>query len=207
MMDKLEEMHFFTTPVYVVQKPDFLQSVKSVSDKYIAEAKKNKKKNYVVLMTGTYAHEPEIADFARYVSQTAWNILASQGYAMDNMVTFFMEMWTQEHNNMSSMETHVHGRGSQISAFYFLDVPKNSCKLMIHDPRSAKVIISLPEASAEKITNASQQIVLTPQNGTLIFTNAWTPHSFSKNFSKETMRFVHMNLSVSMAPQEAAEVL
>ena len=207
-MDQLEEMHYFTTPVYVVRKPEFLPVVKSVSDRYIEQSKARKKKdNYVVLMTGTYSHEPEIAEFAQYVSQTAWNILAAQGYAMDTLVTYFTEMWTQEHNFLSSMETHVHGRGAQISAFYFLDVPKNSCKLVIHDPRPGKVIISLPDTHTDAVSAASNQIVFTPEAGMLFFANAWVPHSFTKNLSRESLRFVHMNLSVAVVPEDKVEVV
>lgn len=197
-MDKLEEMHYFATPVYVVDKPEFIDAVRTVSSRY-EEASRERKKSadYVNLMTSSYSHEPELEAFSQYVSQTAWNILASQGYAMDDMVTFFTEMWTQEHNHLSSMETHVHGAGCQISAFFFVDVPEKSCKLVVHDPRPGKVIINLPEKDASKITLGGSQIVFTPRAGTIIFINAWLPHSFTKNMSNESMRFVHMNLSVA----------
>ena len=198
-MDKLEEAHYFASPIYVVKKPEFLGAVRTVSTRY-EEASREGSKG-ATLMTGTYAHEPELEEFSRYVSQTAWNILASQGYNMDSLVTFFTEMWTQEHGHMSSMETHIHGHGVQISAFYFIDAPKDSCKLVLHDPRQAKVIINLPEKDANKITTGSHQVVFTPEDGTLIFVNAWLPHSFTKNMSQEPMRFVHMNLSVAVAPE------
>jgi uncharacterized protein (TIGR02466 family) len=198
-MDKLEEAHYFASPIYVVKKPEFLYAVRTVSEQY-AEASREGSKG-ATLMTGTYTHEPELEEFSRYVSQTAWNILESQGYNMDSLVTFFTEMWTQEHGYMSSMETHIHGHGVQISAFYFIDVPKDSCKLVLHDPRHAKVIINLPEKDATKITGASHQVVFTPEAGSLIFANAWLPHSFTKNMSQEPMKFVHMNLSVAVAPE------
>jgi uncharacterized protein (TIGR02466 family) len=200
-MDKLTEMHYFSSPVYMVKKTEFLEAVNIVSQRYEEASRQLKDSDeYVNLMTGTYAHEPELEEFSRYVSQTAWNILASQGFAMDSLVTFFTEMWTQQHNHLSSMETHVHGNGSQISAFYFLDVPKGGCRMVIHDPRPGKVIVNLPEADNKKITLGSHQIVFTPEAGTLILTNSWLPHSFTKNTSYDPVRFVHMNLSV--APQQ-----
>jgi uncharacterized protein (TIGR02466 family) len=206
MSDTLEEQHYFPTPVYVVLKPEFLDAVRTVSARYEEKSRERKKNpDYVNLMTASYQHEPELQEFSQYVSQTAWNILSSQGFAMDQLVTYFTEMWTQEHNHMSSMETHVHGQGAQISAFYFIDVPDKACKLVIHDPRPGKVIINLPEKNNEEITTASHQIVFTPQQGSLIFANAWLPHSFTKNMSDEPMRFVHMNLSVAFnetAPEE-----
>ena len=205
-MDKLEEAHYFASPVYMVRKTEFLESVRTVSSRY-EEASKAHKVSPVTMMTASYSHEPELEEFSRYVSQTAWNILSSQGYAMDNLVTFFTEMWTQEHNHLSSMETHVHGHGVQISAFYFIDVPKDSCKLVIHDPRPGKVIINLPEKNAHDITMGSHQIVFTPEPGGLIFANAWLPHSFTKNMSQEPMRFVHINMSVAVAPEPEVEIV
>jgi uncharacterized protein (TIGR02466 family) len=199
-MDKLEEAHYFASPIYVVRKPEFLEAVRTVSTRY-EDVSRDYQKNPMMLMTSTYSHEPELEEFSRYVSQTAWNILESQGYNMSSLVTFFTEMWTQEHGPMSSMETHIHGHGVQISAFYFIDAPKNSCKLVLHDPRSAKVITNLPEKDTNKISLGSHQIVFTPEEGTLIFVNAWLPHSLTKNMSQEPMRFVHMNLSVAVAPE------
>ena len=199
-MDKLNESHYFASPVYMVLKTDFLESVRKVSDRYLQESRGEKIS--VTAMTGNYSQEPELAEFTQYISQTAWNILASQGYAMEKLVTYFTEMWTQEHNFMSSMDTHIHGSGSQISAFYFLDVPEGGCKMVIYDPRPAKVIISMPQANDDKITSGSNQVVFTPEAGTLILTNAWLPHSFTRNMSYESTRFVHMNLSVAIAPEQ-----
>ena len=200
--DQLIEQYYFQTPVYMLKKPDFLPVVNAVSQKYVERSRARKKnKNPVVVMSGSYMNEPEIAEFAKYVSQTAWNILSAQGYKMQDLVTFFTEMWTQEHNNLSSMETHVHGHGVQISAFYFLDVPENSCKLVIHDPRPGKVIVNLHQANPKEISEASHQIVFTPEPGLLVLVNSWVPHSFTKNFSKQSLRFVHMNLSVALSPE------
>jgi uncharacterized protein (TIGR02466 family) len=196
-MDKLSEAHYFSCPVYMVKKTEFLESVKAVSDRHLEATRKF---GETVTMTGDYSNEEEIAAFSQYVSQTAWNILQSQGYAMDKLVTYFTEMWTQEHGLMSSMETHLHGMGAQISAFYFLDVPPEGCKLVIHDPRPAKVIINLPQADDSKITAGSNQIVFTPEEGTLILTNSWLPHSFTRNGAGAPTRFVHMNLSAALAP-------
>jgi len=199
-MDKLEENHYFVTPLYAVKKTEFLESVKAVSNRYLAQSKGCKGKNKVTTMTANYSGEAEIANFTQYVSQTAWNILKAQGFKMEPLVTYFTEMWTQEHNHMSSMDQHVHGLGAQISAFFFLDVPKNGCKLVIHDPRPGKVILNLPMASDDKISQASTQIVFTPEAGTIIFVPAWLPHSFTRNVGKEPTRFVHMNLAVAVAP-------
>lgn len=207
-MDTLSELKYFTTTLYAIKKPEFLDAMKKVSDQALAEAGiyDANKANPMTVMTGNYSEAPLAQDFARYVSQTAWNILKSQGYAVDHVATFFTEMWTQEHKTFSSMEHHVHGVGSQISAFYFLDCPPNGCKIMIHDPRPAKVISSLHPADANQITDASSQILLTPEPGILVFANSWLSHGFSRNMDPNPTRFIHMNLGVALNPQQADNV-
>lgn len=209
-MDKLEEVIYFPTILYVVKKPEFLQAVKEVSDRHLEMSRQCQdgscdKNEKLVTMTGNYSNEESIASFTQYVSQTAWNILSAQGYAMNNLVTFFTEMWTQEHKKYSHMDQHLHGMGAQISAFYFLEMPKDGCKMVIHDPRHAKVIINLPQTDDTKVTQASTEVVFSPEPGTLVFTNSWLPHSFTKNMSDEPTRFVHMNLSIAVSNQPANE--
>jgi len=206
-MDKLEEFHYFTTPVYAVKKPDFLPAVRAVSTKYLDKSRAQKKtKRPITVMSANYSHEKSIAEFAQYVTQTAWNILNAQGYNVDAKVTYFMEMWSHEHNHMSHIDPHIHHNGSQISAFYFLDVPQNGCKLVIHDPREAKQIVSLPEKTPKNVTPAANQVVFNPEAGTLILFNAWVRHSLTRNLNKTApLRFVHMNLSVAPTPSSTSK--
>jgi hypothetical protein len=206
-MDKLEEFHYFTTPIYAIKKPEFLQAVKKVSDQYLAYSRSHhKNKKQMTLMTANYSNEKEVEGFAQYVSQTTWNILNSCGYKMDDLVTYFSEMWTQEHNFQSSMETHVHGSNVAMSAFYFLEMPKNGCKMIIHDPRPAKVITNLPVKDGKEVTPASLQVIFNPEPGTLIFAPPWLPHQFTRNQSRENpVRFVHMNLGVTQAPAQETD--
>jgi uncharacterized protein (TIGR02466 family) len=200
--DQLSESLIFPSKVYTIQKPEFLDAVRSVSDRSLEQSRKQQQGDYMTLMSSNFSHEPEVASFAQYVSQTAWNILQSQGYNMDNLVTFFSEMWTQEHKSFSSMDYHVHGLGAMVSAFYFLDVPENGCQLVLHDPRPTKWMIDIATKDPSQVTDASERVYVAAKAGTIIFTNSWMPHSFTKNFSTEPTRFVHMNLSVAMNPQQ-----
>lgn len=207
-MDSLSEVNYFSTTIYAVEKPEFLDPVRLISDKFLEQSKADDANKKMTVMTQNFSSELEALEFAQYVSQTAWNILASQGYDMNSLVTYFTEMWTQEHNFMSSMEQHVHGAGAQISAFYFLEVPDQSCKLIVYDPRPAKVIINLPEANSDKFTPASTFGVFTPKEGVLLLTPSWLPHSFTRNLNTEKpMKFVHMNISVAPAPQPEVEIV
>ena len=148
---QLEQYHYFPSIVYSVKKPEFLDIVKTVSDELLAKRRKEQKEIddiYPVVMTNNFYDDPRVEEFSKYIGQTAWNILQSQGYAMDQFNTQFTEMWTQEHHKHSLMEQHIHGYGSQIIGFYFLETPENCSRVVFHDPKPGKVQINLPESDS-----------------------------------------------------------
>lgn len=202
----LEQFHYFATPVYITKQPQFLDTVRAIAADSLKKVHgKNKPdKIYPVLMSGNMLEDPRIAEFAGFVGSTAWNILASQGYAMDGFTTTFTELWCQEHYQTSSMEHHAHPGGNFIVGFYFLDVPEGAPRAIIHDPRPARMMLSLPEADPSQATLASTMVNFIPEPGMMMFAPAWLAHSFGRNASKEPFRFVHFNLAVrtAIAPAE-----
>ena len=205
-MNKLEEFNYFVTPIYAIKAPQFYEDVRKVAMEHL-EASRCKQHGKMTVMTGNFSHEKSIAPFSQFVSQSVWNILNAQGYNMDLLVTFFQEMWCQEHNYQSAIDTHVHGNNSQMSVFYFLDMPVGACQMIIHDPRPAKVITTLPFKDDQKECLGSNQIVFTPQEGILLFAPPWLPHQFTRNNAEDSVRFVHMNLGVAAAPLPDVEII
>jgi hypothetical protein len=102
------------------------------------------------------------------------------------------------------MDAHVHGLGSQIVGFYFLEAPEDCSKLVFHDPRAAKVQIDLPEQNMELVTPASKMVNLTPKAGMMVFANSWLAHSFTRHAAELPIKFVHFNLTVIQQPQVCA---
>jgi len=206
LQTQLQVAHHFPCPIYIIERPDFLAAVSTVSEESLAEQRKTHHLDeiYPVYMKGSYYGDSRVASFAEFVGATAWNILSEQGYAMQNKLVQFTEMWTQEHHKHSSMEAHVHGFGSQVVGFYFLETPENCSKVVFHDPRSAKVQIDLPEQDITMATPASKAINFTPKPGMLIFANSWLMHSFSRHAAEQPIKFVHFNLTVIDQPQACA---
>lgn len=196
--DVLNANLYFPTVVYQIEKPEFLDAVKKIANNALTEIKKTQKLNKIhpVHMTGNLFDIDGILPFQFYVGGTARNILIEQGYNLDGFDTYFSEMWCQEHHQTSGMEQHVHGSGSQIVGFYFLEVPKDSSVVVFHDPRAGKPLISLAETDMSKATFASNAINFEAKEGMLMFTNAWLPHSFSRHVSKKPMKFIHFNLGI-----------
>jgi uncharacterized protein (TIGR02466 family) len=202
---QLQVAYHFPCPIYIIERLDFLDVVNVVSEEALETAKKTQQLNeiYPVHMTDSYYADPRMAGFTEFVGGTAWNILSDQGYAMQDKAVQFTEMWTQEHHKHSAMDAHVHGFGSQIVGFYFLETPEDCSRLVIHDPRAAKVQIDLPEQDISMATPASKMINFTPKPGMMIFANSWLMHSFTRHAAELPIKFVHFNLTVIPAPQQA----
>ncbi|NBX97979.1 hypothetical protein EBQ81_03900, partial [bacterium] len=162
---QLQIAYHFPCPIYLIERPDFLPQVNEVSEEFLKQQQQTLDEIYPVKMTGNYFADPRLDKFTEFVGSTAWNILNEQGYFMQDKVVSFTEMWTQEHHKHSAMEQHVHGYGSQIVGFYFLEVPENSSRVVFHDPRMGKAQIDLPETDVNQATIASKMINFEPKLG------------------------------------------
>ncbi len=203
MQTQLQVAHHFPCPIYLIERPDFLEPVTAISNEGLAAQPKDLNEIYPVLMSGNFFADPRMSKFTEFVGATAWNILNEQGYAMQDKAVQFTEMWTQEHHKHSAMDAHVHGFGSQIVGFYFLETPEDCSRVVFHDPRAGKVQIDLPEQDMGMATPASKMINFTPKPGMMIFANSWLAHSFTRHAADKPIKFVHFNLTVIMAPQAA----
>ena len=202
---QLQVAYHFPCPIYLLDRPDFLDSVSQVSEEALEVARKTQKINefYPVVMSSNFYADQRVKEFSEFVGSTAWNILNEQGYAMQNKAVSFTEMWTQEHFKHSAMDAHVHGFGSQIVGFYFLETPEDCSHVVFHDPRAAKVQIDLPEQDMNMATPASKMINFTPKPGMMIFSNSWLAHSFTRHAAELPIKFIHFNLTVIPVPQAA----
>ena len=203
---QLQVAYHFPCPIYIIERPDFLETVNQVSEERLEVRRKERDLHeiYPVYMTDNYYADPRLAKFSEFIGSTAWTILGEQGYAMQNLAVQFTEMWTQEHHKHSAMDAHVHGFGSQIVGFYFLETPEDCSRVVFHDPRAAKVQIDLPEQDMNAATPASKAVNFTPKPGMMIFTNSWLMHSFTRHAAELPIRFVHFNLTVIHQPQACA---
>jgi len=200
MSDIIEPWHYFTSPVYNFKKPEFLKSAKEVCMEKLAEVKKTTKLNEIhpLYNTNFLQNDERIKELVDFVLETSWKILDSQGYNMDLYQMELYDFWCQEHHKGSGHERHIHN--SVISGFYFIDTPLDGCRLLIHEPRSAKDFVSLLERDSSKATYASNMINFVPEEGNIMFTNSWLPHSFGKNTSKKPFRMIHFNVGVVYSP-------
>jgi hypothetical protein len=189
---------YFPTFIYQIEKPEFLEPVGKIAEEALVETRKTKPLNeiYPVYMTGNLFDKPEIIPFQFYIGGTAMNLLNDQGYDLEGYETFFSEMFCQEHYKHSAMEQHVHGAGSQMVGFYFLEAPENCSRVVFHDPRAGKPMISWNEKNIFQASYASNAINFVPKPGLLMFTNSWLPHSFSRHEADAPIKFIHFNIGL-----------
>ena len=194
------DLHF-ATPVYRINRKDFLPILKSVFEEYLSKSLKNEPKNeiYPVSMTGDLKQDERLIPFLKYIANIAWDTLNTQGYFMDPFLTQIASVWGQNHSKYSSMDYHNHNDGI-LCVFYFLDTPSNSMDIILHDPRPAKTILGLPVKVNNNIVTSTNTIGYSPSPGDIIITNGWLPHSFSRNKSNEEYNFLHMTVNVINDP-------
>lgn len=201
-LEEFEADLHFSTALYRGSYPEFLSVVRPVSREYIKKALFERERDniYPAVMSETFHLDDRVSKFRDNILQVAWSILDSQGYNMDPYYTTASAMWVQNHPKTSSMDYHIHGEGNQLNAFYIIDAPEDSCVFQIHEPRSAKNILSLPIKASNTLTLAHNTISYTPTEGDLIFTNSWLPHSFTRNRSNADFNFIHVNINVVPNP-------
>ena len=207
--DTLQTSYYFVSALHHIEKPDFIETVIPVFDENVKLSKETFPVNelYPAIMTGNLYMDPRMKLFCQYIAGSAWNILNTQGYKMDDKITYFHSLWGHQYEKYGSMDEHVHNDSVQIVGFYFLDVPENGCKLVIHDPRPGKVQINLTEADSTTVTQATTGVVFEPKAGSLYFANSWLPHSFTRNGSDKPVKFIHFNVSIAQAPAKPGPIV
>lgn len=196
----LNPINLFISTVYSIKIPQFLDVSRAVVKENLSKNTEAVNEIYPVIMTNNLNQDQRLNDLVSFIVNSAWNILDSQGFNVENFRTYLSDFWCQEHHKHSAMEQHVHGYGSQIVGFYFLDVPKDSSIVLFHDPRMAKVQINLPEKNTSNATYASSIINFVPEEGLCLFAPAWLAHSFTRHASEEPLRFIHFNVYTQLEP-------
>jgi uncharacterized protein (TIGR02466 family) len=192
---QLEALTAFPTMIYSVEKPEFVEQVRTVSLDMLKDAQPANAL-HPVRMSGPMEMDPRLQEFARFTAIAAGNILTDQGYLTNGKGAYFESMWCQEHHRSSDMTQHTHPEALMVG-FYFFDVPFGSSAAAFFDPRPGKVATPLAEANKAEITDASNQFYMTPRPGLLLLTNSWLPHAFTRHDGETPLRFVHFNIGLA----------
>jgi uncharacterized protein (TIGR02466 family) len=201
--------HYFSSGIYTSQHPEFLNEVKVISKKFIDIRKKESviDKRHPIISSSNLINEEKLKPISNQILKMASSVLMMQGYDINLYETVLFELWSQEHQQYSGQEEHIHPH-YQISGFYFINVPENpeDCpRIVFHDPRAVKVYSGLSEANPLNGTYASSMINYVPEPGQMMMTNSWLSHSLTKNPSKTSFTFLHFNVGIALRPPKSVE--
>jgi|TARA_R100001530_G_scaffold95279_2_gene66269 uncharacterized protein (TIGR02466 family) len=201
--------HYFSSPIYWTDKPEWVKGFNTASDAYIKQARLNnldeiKKRNKKFGNKGehpwvhhstTLIGDPKFKIIQDYIGSTAWNLLDGQGFDLTNYSIFVTELWVQEFskNGGGHHTLHTHWNG-HISGFFFLKASEKTSLPVFEDPRNGRMMNLLPQKDPSKITQASHQVNYQVKPGRLIFFNSFMPHMYSVDSGYEPFRFIHFNI-------------
>ena len=205
----LNTEHYFSSPIYWTDKPEWVKTLNTASDAYIKQARLNnldaiKQRNKKFGNKGEHpwVHhstsllgDPQFKVIQDYIGATAWNLLDGQGFDLTNHSLFITELWVQEFSKDGgghhTLHTHWNGH---ISGFFFLKANEKTSMPVFEDPRPGHVMNLLPQKDPSQITVASNQVNYLAKPGRLIFFNSYLPHMYSVDNGYDPVRFIHFNV-------------
>ena len=209
MSEQLNKDTYFATPIYWMDKPEWIKPLIKSTNAYIQKAKKknqifikerykktkDKSDHGFVHHSTVLIDKPEFKSFQDFIAITSGNILDDQGYALKEYELFVTEMWVQEFAKAGGghHRLHTHWNG-HISGFYFLKCSDATSRPIFQDPRPGNALNLLPEKDITKITYASSQINYDIKPGTMMFFPSFMPHMYSVDMGYEPFRFIHWNI-------------
>ena len=207
----------FKCPIYLSEKPEWVDELNKASDPIIARVKKNWKKKLkdpkdpTTQLPNSYHSEllwqyPEFQAIANLILQQSWNILSWQGYNLQGRRPLMTELWVQEFPEEGGFhDIHAHGN-NHISGFYFLKCSNKTSRPVFHDPRPGKIMTDLLLKEPQKVNYGNSQIHYNVKPGKFIFFNSYMPHAYIHHKGKEKFRFIHFNVQAAMDPSLSKQI-
>ena len=201
------DLHF-GTPIYIVEKPEWLEKTIYDTNSYIDYAIKRdedeikKLPNYntkqdhgFVYHSETLMNDNKFDDIKKYINDTSKEILDLWGFDLTQYSMFFTELWVQEFSKSGggNHNTHIHW-DNHISGFYFLKCSEKTSYPVFYDPRPGAMMTKLQQKDNTKITLGSDAINYRPKPGTMMFFPSYLDHQFVVDDGVEPFRFIHFNL-------------
>ena len=199
---------YFASPVYVEEKPEWVDKLNNLSNPYIKQARDDQKENnqkrlehgYKNDIGMTYHSGPLEPDenfrfFHDYVAQKSRWCLDDMGYDMSHYSLVYTESWVQEFsfNGAGHHWFHTHSN-NHISGFYFLKCSDKTSRPFFQDPRTAHVPLKLKEKDSTKISNVNDLVNFNVKPGTLMLFPAYMSHAYMVDHGIEPFRFIHINI-------------
>jgi uncharacterized protein (TIGR02466 family) len=210
MKDNLIPYSCFSSVIYSIDKPEMVNHVNIICDKYINEAKKNNKNTIeerekildkkiedfgMSHASSSLSNDPNLKELQDFICSTSWDILNDIGYNLKDYVLLLNDLWVQEFSMKGGghHDGHIHSN-RHISGFYFLKCSDKTSFPVFYDPRILKSMIQLPLKDEKDNSFASEKIHVKPRPGLMVFFPSFLEHQFTVDNGIEPFRFIHFNL-------------
>ena len=207
----MQIVEYFKTPIWVDDKPEFINSLNKASDKYIKTAKNENIEHIEKNGDFGIAHhstaltlDNDFLDFRNFVGKKSWEFLDWQGFDMQQYTTMFSEMWVQEFAKKGGGHHSAHIHWNQhVSGFYFLKCSDKTSFPIFHEPRTGARSTKLKLKNTKGIFHGTELVNFRPKPGTLIIFPGYLEHEYAVDHGVEPFRFIHWNIQA--IPKEMAK--
>ena len=205
--------NYFSTPIWMEEKPEFVKSLNKASDKYIKATKKMPEGKKYLKDFGDFGRswhstpltmDNDFLDLRNYIGQKSWEFLDHSGFDMQQYQTMFSEMWVQEFSKKGGGHHSAHIHWNQhVSGFYFLKCSEKTSYPIFHEPRTGARATKLKMKNQKGIWPGTELVNFRPKPGTLIIFPGYLEHEYAVDHGKAPFRFIHWNITA--IPKEMAK--
>jgi uncharacterized protein (TIGR02466 family) len=209
-MSKIPFENFFSSPIFRIEKPQWLSKINKACDPLIKKSKKdssiifkNRDKAYKVKKgdfgwsyhTGSLINLKGLEELQHYIGESSLEVLNEMGYDLSNYKLNFTEFWAQEFSKQGGghHDAHCH-YDTHISGFYFLKCSPRTSYPVFHDPRPGKLMAQLPMKNPGEIESGTDSVHVKLKPGTFIIFPSYLTHRFAVDLGIDTFRFIHFNI-------------
>jgi|TARA_B100001094_G_scaffold191836_2_gene185723 uncharacterized protein (TIGR02466 family) len=193
---------FFSTPIYITEKPEWVSDTNKFCQPYIDEshlAHQNEVKRLgsdfgLVYHSTSIQDDPNLKYLTDWIGQTAHKVMTEWGADLSNHTLIYESMWVQEFpkDGGGHHRIHIH-ENCHVSGFYFLENDKASFPLF-HDPRPGAAMMTLPEQNQGDVSFYSKCVNYQPEPGNFYMFPSYLPHEYVLS-NGGNFRFIHFNIT------------
>lgn len=189
--------NFFPSPIYKIEKSEWIKSVYDNSLEYLNKAKQLKKdiiKPGLVFHSENLILKKNLKFFHSYIEEQSKKILDHQGFDMSKYNCKLKNSWIQQFSKYNGYhESHVH-QNSHISGFFFIHASEHTSYPIFQDPRPGALMTKLEYKDEKIITHATDLVKVKTKPGDFLFFNSYLPHHFAIDLALEPYTFIHFNV-------------
>ena len=193
---------FFSTPIYITEKPEWVSDTNKFCQPYLDESHLAHQSEVerlgndfgLVYHSTSIEDDPNLKYLTDWVGQTAHKVMTEWGADLSNHTLIYESMWVQEFpkDGGGHHRIHIH-ENCHVSGFYFLENDKASFPLF-HDPRPGAAMMALPEQNKGDVSFYSKSINYQPEPGHFYMFPSYLPHEYVLS-NGGNFKFIHFNIT------------